>query len=103
MADIAAILIDKSVVKIKDFNNPKYTLDGFLYSFTINNVSYVHCVESDVVKERLEMFQQSIPKGYYDENKFLEYRKDKNKLKEFLATKYDSNFKAATDGDEVNI
>ena len=103
MADIAAILINKSVVKIKNFNNPRYTLDGFLYGFTVNNVNYVHCIESDVIKANSEMFQQSIPKGYYNENKFLEYRKDKNKIKEFLESKYDRNFVTAIIGDVVHI
>lgn len=103
MGDIAAILINKSVVKIKDFTNPRYTLDGFLYGFTANSVDYVNCVESDVIKENSEMFQQSIPKGYYDKNKFLEYRKDKNKIKEFLESKYDANFVMAITGDVVHV
>nr|WP_315223700.1 hypothetical protein [uncultured Flavobacterium sp.] len=103
MGDIAAILIDKSVVKIKNFDNLRYTLDGFLYGFTVNNLNYVHCVESDVIKANSEMFQQSIPKGYYDESKFLEYRKDKNKIKEFLESKYDVNFVTAIIGDLVHV
>ncbi|WP_026715320.1 hypothetical protein [Flavobacterium daejeonense] len=103
MENQAAILINNSVVKISNFTNLTYTLDGFLYGFTANNIHYVHCIESDVIKENLEMFQQSIPKGYYNEQKFLEYRYDKSKLRDFLESKFDSNFKVATYGDIISI
>ncbi|ESU28692.1 hypothetical protein FLJC2902T_12830 [Flavobacterium limnosediminis JC2902] len=105
MADQAAILAGKEVVKINDFTDLKYSIDGFLLGFTHHSKVYRHFVEDDVVKVENSAFQQKIAKGYYDEEKFLLYRKGKmaDSFSTFIKTKFDDAFKVAANGDQVKV
>jgi hypothetical protein len=102
MADQGVILVDKTVIKLKDIDEPVCSLDGFLTSFKVvaTGVKYVHLVENDVIKKDLAMFQNKISKGYYPENSFLEYRKTGDISK--LGEKY-RFFVSAEIGDIINV
>lgn len=105
MADQAAILVNKKVVKLNGLSNLRYLYkEGYLYGFTVEatGVKYIHLVEKDARKSTLEMFQQSIPAGYYSENAFFQYNKD-NDIKALLDTKYDGNFVQAQINDLINV
>ncbi len=102
MADQGAILVSKVAVKLTGLSELVYSLDGFLTGFTVTATGnkYIYLVEEDVIKSKLDMFQQTISKGYYTEDSFLEYRRTKNLSK--LSKEYD-HFISAEIEDIINV
>lgn len=99
----AAILKSGIVVKLTDLINPIYTIYGFLNSFetVIDGVTkkFRETLITDF-KEEDQLNKDAIG-GFYEEQFFLEYLIDKNKLYQLKEHYY--KFKLATDDDEINV
>jgi|GEM_PF-3078609 len=102
----AAILKSGEVVKLTGLINPKYTIYGFLNSFeaVINGVTkkFKETVKEDFKDvDLVGQVDQDVIGGFYEEDFFLEYLIDKNKLYELKNHKY--TFKAASANDEIIV
>jgi hypothetical protein len=99
----AAILKSGIVVKLTDLINPIYTIYGFLNSFEtiIDGVTkkFRETLINDL-KEEDQLNKDAIG-GFYEEQFFLEYLIDPNKLYQLKEHYY--NFKLATDDDEIKV
>jgi hypothetical protein len=99
----AAILKSGIVVKLTDLINPIYTIYGFLNSFeTIKDGVTKKFRETLITdfKEEDQLNKDAIG-GFYEEQFFLEYLIDKNKLYQLKEHYY--KFKLATDDDIINV
>ncbi|KAF2507125.1 hypothetical protein EYY60_21705 [Flavobacterium zhairuonense] len=102
----AAILKSGEVVKLTGLINPKYTIYGFLNSFevVINGVTKIY---KETLKEDFrddDLFGQidkDVIGGFYEQDFFLEYLTDKNKLNQLKDHKYP--FKSASVNDEIIV
>ncbi|WP_431241141.1 hypothetical protein ACQ9BO_13525 [Flavobacterium sp. P21] len=102
----AAILKSGEVVKLTGLINPKYTIYGFLNSFevVINGVTKIY---KETLKEDFrddDLFGQidkDVIGGFYEQDFFLEYLTDKNKLNQLKDHKYP--FKSASANDEIIV
>jgi len=102
----AAILKSGNVVKLTGLTNPKYTIYGFLNSFeaVIDGVTkkFKETVKEDFREEDLVgQIDRDVIGGFYEEQFFLEYLIDKNKLYELKNHKY--TFKPASAKDEIIV
>ncbi|MBF7093218.1 hypothetical protein IUY40_16925 [Flavobacterium sp. ALJ2] len=99
----AAILKSGIAIKLTGLTNPKYTIYGFLNSFetVINGVTkkFRETVVSDFKTE--DQVHKDAIGGFYEEQFFLEYLTDKNKLYQLKEHYY--TFKPATVGDKINV
>ncbi|WP_158728534.1 MULTISPECIES: hypothetical protein [unclassified Flavobacterium] len=99
----AAILKSGIVVKLTNLTKPTYTIYGFLNSFetVIDGVTkkFRETVVTDF-KEEDQKNKDAIG-GFYEEQFFLEYLTDKNKLYQLKDHYY--KFKLATVDDEINV
>ncbi|SHH26992.1 hypothetical protein [Flavobacterium defluvii] len=102
----AAILKSGEVIKITGLLNPKYSIYGFLNSFEAN-VNGVTKKFRETVKEDFRdvdlvgQVDKDVIGGFYEEDFFLEYLIDKNKLYELKHHKYP--FKPASVDDEIIV
>ncbi len=102
----AAILKSGEVVKLTGLINPKYTIYGFLNSFeaVINGVTkkFKETVKEDFRDaDLIGQIDKDVIGGFYEEDFFLEYLIDKNKLYELKKHKY--SFKLASANDEIIV
>jgi hypothetical protein len=102
----AAILKSGEVVKLTGLINPKYTIYGFLNSFetVINGVTkkFKETVKDDFRDvDLVGQVNKDVIGGFYEEDFFLEYLIDKNKLYQLKNHKY--TFKLASAEDEIVV
>ncbi|WP_343613853.1 hypothetical protein [Flavobacterium sp.] len=102
----ASILKSGEVVKLTGLINPKYTIYGFLNSFeaVINGVTkkFKETVKEDFRDvDLVGQVDQDVIGGFYEEDFFLEYLIDKNKLYELKNHKY--TFKLGSVNDEIIV
>jgi hypothetical protein len=106
MMEEAAILKSGEVVKLTGLINPKFTIYGFLNSFetVINGVTkkFKETVKEDFRDDDLfGQIDKDVIGGFYEEDFFLEYLIDKNKLSKLKDHKYP--FKAASTDDQIIV
>jgi len=106
MQDKAIVLLKQNrIVKIKNFKDPQFTIDGKVISFLSDNGDkYIFCEEIIVKDLGLDNIE-NIAEGYYKENLYLNFKKEKSQLtfSALVISNFDRNFISATENDKVQV
>ncbi|WP_426485534.1 hypothetical protein [Flavobacterium sp. 2] len=106
MQDKAVVLLKENrIVKIKNFTDPKFSMDGRVIGFLSNNgENYIYCEEIKLTDLGLDNIK-ALSEGYYNENLYLNF-KNENSQANFSAlviSYFDRNFINATENDKIQV
>lgn len=98
------LLIGAVVINIEGLSDKRYNLNGFLIEFTIKDTTYIY-IEYNKFKNSDLGLDNGVKSGYYQKNKFFEYKINKVALSELLnsSLRQSSSIKYGQKGDTLVI
>ncbi|MBJ2125346.1 hypothetical protein [Flavobacterium sp. IB48] len=106
MSDKAVILLKQNkTVKIKNFTNPQFTIDGKVISFfSDSGDKYIFCEEIKVSDLGIDNIQ-TIIEGYYSENHYLNFKKEKShaSFSSLVISNFDRYLIPAAENDKIQV